>query len=204
MVHKVEILEYFPPILKEIKELQKISEIESPRINKMWEIIYQSIENQFVEKADEKSISRYEKILDLPHNTKATLEDRRFAVLSKLRTLRPYTFLRLYDILVDLIGEDSFELSRNAATKTISIRLMLPSDFQYAVVEKLLDAIVPINMIIKIYKMFVSFGSTRFGATSYSGQVVTIEPYSISKIKTQSDLHVGAATLGGQVVTINP
>lgn len=204
MARNIILLEHLPNVLKEIKDYQEISKIESPRINKMWEIIDRIIQNQFAETADEEAIKRYEKILGLTYEANASLEDRRFAVLAKYKTLRPYTFLRLNEILVDLIGEEDFELTRDVAQKTLSIRLMLPSDFQYAVIEKLLDAIVPANMIIKIYKMFVSFGVTRVGAISYSGQIVTIEPYSIDKVETQSVLDIGVAMYGGQVVTINP
>lgn len=110
MARKVDILSYLPPILHEIKELQKIASLENPSLERIWELTESLLGNQFILTLDERGADRYERMLGLVTGESETLETRRFRILSRYQEQAPYSFPVLKQLLDSLLGEENTSL----------------------------------------------------------------------------------------------
>lgn len=150
MAREVDILSYLPPILREIKELQKIAEIENVSLEQVWSRVEAAFKNQFVMDADENGIARYERILKLTAGGTETLETRRFRVLARFQEQAPYTNRVVKKLLDNLLGEGKYTYERNTAEKWLRVRLELIVARQFEVVELLLERVTPQNMVLTV------------------------------------------------------
>ena len=57
MDHIVKLIKYLPEFMAEYKEMQVITDVEDPEFNLFWEILRQTINNQFITNCDEQGIS---------------------------------------------------------------------------------------------------------------------------------------------------
>ncbi len=74
------IADLWPPIMQELREFQKIAEIENVFFEKLWQEIENIVDDQFIQTATEKGIARREKMLKVVPFADDTLETRRFRV----------------------------------------------------------------------------------------------------------------------------
>lgn len=163
MARDVDILSYLPPILHEIKELQKIAELENPTLEQVWQSIEDALNNQFVVSANEDGLGRYEKMFNLVAGESETVETRRFRVMSKYQERLPFTWRILKNTLDTLLGEGNYELSRSVEEKWVKVKLELMVKKQFEVVEIMLERVTPQNMVLIVelrynqHKTLVSF-----------------------------------------------
>lgn len=150
MAREVNILDYLPPILLEIKELKAIAGVENPILESLWRKIAATLDNQFVITADEEGISRYERMLGLQVSDSDTLETRIFRVLARYQEQAPYTYRQLKIILDSLLGPDNYVMERNVAEKWLTVKIELTVKRQFEAVEETLERMVPQNMILTV------------------------------------------------------
>ncbi|NLY80446.1 MAG: DUF2313 domain-containing protein [Lysinibacillus sp.] len=168
MAREVDILNYLPPVLKEIKELVEIAYVENPIINALWQEIEKALNNQFVltVNEDKNGAARYEKMLKLKVPATDTIETRRFRILSRYQEQAPYTYTVLKQILDSLLGEEHYEMTRNVAEKWLKVKLELTVRGQFEAVELLLERITPQNMILTVelrYNQHMTVGKLTHG-----------------------------------------
>lgn len=154
MDRKVEILNYLPPILIEIRELKAIAGVENPILESLWRKIAATLNNQFILTADEEGINRYEKMLGLQVSDSDTLETRIFRVLARYQEQAPYTYRTLKLILDSLLGEENYTMELNAAEKWLAVKIELTVKRQFEAVEETLERMVPQNMILTVELRF--------------------------------------------------
>ncbi|MEQ6357895.1 putative phage tail protein [Lysinibacillus sp. M3] len=150
MAREVDILSYLPSILHEIKELQKVSEIENPSLEQVWELVESILNNQFILTLDDRGASRYEKMLGLVAGESETLETRRFRILSRYQEQAPYSYPVLKQLLDSLLGEGKYELTRSASEKWVRVKMELTVAREFEIVEVLLERVTPQNMLLYI------------------------------------------------------
>ena len=150
MAREVDILSYLPPILYEIKELQKIAEIENPSLESVWQKVEEILNNQFILSMDEEGASRYEKMLGLVVGESETIETRRFRILSRYQEQAPYSYPVLKQLLDSLLGKGAYELTRNAAEKWVRVKLEITVAREFEIVELLLERVTPQNMLLYV------------------------------------------------------
>jgi len=150
VARKADILSYLPPILHEIKELQKIASLENPSIERVWELTKSLFNNQFILTLDERGADRYEKMLGLMTNESETLETRRFRILSRYQEQAPYSFPVLKQLLDSLLGEGKYELTRSTSEKWVRVKLELTVSREFEIVEVLLERVTPQNMLVYV------------------------------------------------------
>ncbi|KQL17690.1 putative phage tail protein [Cytobacillus solani] len=150
MARDVDILSYLPSILRDIKELIEIAQVEKPALEAIWENIENALNNQFVVAANGSGLSRYEKMLKI--NTPATdsIETRRFRILTRYQEQAPYTWKLLKQLLDNLLGEGQYELKRDVAAKTLSVKIELTVKGQFDAVVVMLERITPQNMVLSV------------------------------------------------------
>lgn len=150
MAREVDILRYLPPILHEIKELQKISELENPTLEQVWQMVEDALNNQFVVSAKEDGLTRYEKMFKLVAGESEDIETRRFRVMSRYQERLPFSWLVVENSLDTLLGKGNYELTRSTSEKWIRVRLELTVQRQFEVVEMMLERVTPQNVILYV------------------------------------------------------
>ena len=150
MAKEVNLLSYWMPILRNLKEFQEIAKAEEPEIRLLLNAIDNTLDNMFIETADENGIKRFESIMGLYPEVGDTLETRKFKALVKWSDEVPYTEEVLNSLLAVLCGEGSFTVKVDYAKYTLVVKLALASEDNVQAVKELLDRVVPANMITKV------------------------------------------------------
>ncbi|MBY0122144.1 putative phage tail protein [Bacillus sp. S/N-304-OC-R1] len=160
MAREVNILGYLPPVLHEIKELVQIANVENPVLESVWQEIENTLNNQFVISANEKGAARYEKMLKLNVPATDTLATRQFRILTRFQEQAPYTNRVLKQLLDSLLGAGQYELKRDVAAKTLSVKIELTVKGQFDAVVVMLERITPQNMVLTVelrYNQYLKF-----------------------------------------------
>lgn len=163
MAKEVHVLDYWMPLLRNLKEFKEIAKAEEPELEILLAEIDRTLDNMFIETADEEGIKHFEAMMGIYPAEGATLEERRFEVMVKWNDKLPYTEDALRGFLDVLCGENGYTLINDFENYTLSIKLGIASESNYEEVQKLLDRVVPAN-ILKIILLF----NTHFVLKSYT------------------------------------
>lgn len=153
MVKEVDLLSYWMPLLRDLKEFKEIANTEEPELKLILEAIDRTLNNMFIETADEYGIKRFEDMMGIYPEEGATLEERRFKVLVKWSDKIPYTVDALESLLNMLCGENGYEVKIDNANYSLVVKLALTNSDNFNEVVELLDRVVPAN-IVKTVTMF--------------------------------------------------
>ena len=85
------LLNYLPPVLREVLEFQVINGANEPEISLAWDAITRVLANQFLEDADEDGVAVWEQELRLFPKDTDTLEARKARIKAKWNLELPYT-----------------------------------------------------------------------------------------------------------------
>ncbi len=146
----IDIKEYWPPIIRELKEFRKIAEIENPELEKLWQEIENIVDDQFIETATERGIARREKILGVVPFADDTLESRRFRVRGLWNEKLPYTYRVLLEKLENLCGADGYTISLNTEEYSLDIKIELTKKRMFDAVSEIVKRMIPANIDITI------------------------------------------------------
>lgn len=78
------ILNHYPPVIKQIKEMQQIAKAEDIEFSKLNVSINEVIRNMFVFTADETGVIRFEKLLGIKPKAAQSLDDRKIYIISMM------------------------------------------------------------------------------------------------------------------------
>ena len=98
-------LDYLPDVFQETREYQALGQSAGPLIDGLREEV-EAVPEEYFPTTAEALLPRWERVLGLKES--GTLEERRFAVLSRLAGIRPYTIERLRRQLAASMGEGNF------------------------------------------------------------------------------------------------
>lgn len=144
------LIDYLPDILKNIKEIKLVlNDCVQPEINDLWNNIDKTLNNQFISDIDIDGVKKWEKILNLKPKLNLSLDERKFTILTKLNSELPYTIPMLKNKLKSLVGEGNFETFLYNNEYKLKVLLNLKAENSFNDVIKMLDEIVPANMIIE-------------------------------------------------------
>ena len=149
MAKEVVLLGYWMPILRNLKEFQEIVKAEEPELNLILEAIDRTLANMFIETADEYGIGRFEDMMGIYPEDTDTLEERRFRVMAKWGDKLPYTVKALKNLLETLCGKDGYALKVDNNRYELVVKVALYNEHNLKEVEKLLNRVVPANMVIQ-------------------------------------------------------
>lgn len=149
------LIEYLPECLREVKENKAILTMaEQPEMENLWGAVDDVMNDQFILDATENGVSRYEAIMKIAPKANQSLDDRKFAILTKNNEQTPFTFASLKQKLGLLCGEDGYCVTRDVKNKILTVRVALTSKNNYGDVEALLERVVPANMVIDLSLMY--------------------------------------------------
>ena len=148
------VIDYLPDMLKEIREFKALAESYDVSLKDATRALRKVYNEQFVAEADEQGLAVYERFLGISAGELDTIEERRFRIMARFYENAPYTLKSLEKNLAVLCGEDGFTINRELAEFYIKIRLSLTSKKNMKIVERLLERILPANMIYEVELMY--------------------------------------------------
>ena len=163
MAKDVDLLSYWMPILRGLKEFKEIAKVEEIELKLILEAIDRTLDNMFIETADEYGIKRFEKMMGIYPADEDNLEQRRLNLLVKWGDKVPYTYRTLYDRLYSLCGsEDKFRIVEHYEQYLIEIVTHLGVNGALDAVQDFLVEMLPCNMILDLTNI-LNEGSTAVG-----------------------------------------
>jgi hypothetical protein len=145
-----QVQEYWPEIIKEYREFEKIAIAENPELESVWQEIGNVLDDQFIRTATENGIARREKLLRITPFADDTLESRRFRVQALWNEKLPYTYRVLVNKLDNLCGEDGYVISLNAGDYELDIKIELTMKRMFDEVAKITRQMVPANLVVTV------------------------------------------------------
>jgi hypothetical protein len=150
MTKSVDLLSYWMPLLKNLKEFKEIAKAEEPELIYLLEAVEQTLANMFIDLANESGIVHFEKILGIIPEKGETLETRRFRVLSRWNRKEVYTDETLEELLISFCGEGKFEIVRKYEEYFLKIITQLYVKDAFEIVYDLLQEILPCNLVLEL------------------------------------------------------
>ncbi|MDF2592917.1 MAG: hypothetical protein K0S75_2383 [Clostridia bacterium] len=154
MAKEVNLIDYLPDILKEIREFKAINTAENPELLFLWDAIEDTLNDQFVDYATENGVKRWESILKILPKGTETLDVRKFRIISRLNEQLPYTYEKLKMQLETLCGDNGYSLVLLNNEYKLIVRVELSVRGKFDEVESLLNRTVPANIVIDLSLMY--------------------------------------------------
>lgn len=176
MAKEVDLLSYWMPVLRELKEFKEISKAEEPEIKLLLEKVDRTLNNMFIETADEEGISHYESMLGITPSIEDTLETRRFNVLVGWNNNTIYTDTTLKALLTSLCGgEDRYNLVEDYENYKLDIATTVSVAGAYELVSKALADMLPCNLVLILSNTIESFINTSLNVGIATNTVMSYQ-----------------------------
>lgn len=159
-----------------IRETDLLMEIEDGLLRELLTQLETIQANQYVSTADSRTITLYEKMLGITTNLLESLDARRFRVLTRLGTQKPYTKKYLEEMLSSFGHPVTLEFFYN------EYRMVIESQFEgigmMQELDYLIRTIVPANIMTEVNNHLVgsTSGGTYLACGLTSTELVTITP----------------------------
>lgn len=145
-----QIEDYWPNILKDVREFKKIANAENPELRIIWEAVENLMNDQFIETATIRGVVRREKMLEITPYFDDDIESRRFRVLARWNDKLPYTYRILEKKLNQLCGQEHYTMTLNANDYWLDIKIELTRKRMFDEVDRLTRQMVPANIVITV------------------------------------------------------
>ncbi len=145
MEQEVNLIQYLPGFLQEIREFQELSKAENPEFKRLYEDIDALLNNGFIRTADLQGVKRWEKLLRITALT-SSIEGRKAALLGKWNRTIPYTMTRLYEYLDALTARKNYHISFPEEYRMELVAEDLSWD-TLRTMRELIGAMLPANML---------------------------------------------------------
>lgn len=174
-----QLLDYLPPVLKNVVEFQAINKANGTEIDNAWEAVSKVMDNQFLETADIDGVRAWERELHINPKDTDGLDARKARIKAMWNLTPPYTVQWLKNWLSDICGPTGHE--ETISGYTINIQLdhsALPDpNILTAEILSMLLAVRPSNMNVLMSAFLQSSGTTVCGATTETANEISIWPY---------------------------
>lgn len=98
-----QLIDYLPPVMAELLEMQGITSAVQPQIDALWNETEYLLDELYIPYASGIGLKRWEKLLGLPSS--GSVEKRRQEILLVLQSRLPYTETFLKDYLEEVLGD---------------------------------------------------------------------------------------------------
>jgi len=153
----MELLDYYPEFMAELKEIQELAKAEQPEIAAAIQTVRDAPNDFFITELSPAGAKRWEEMLNLPVQEDTPIADRRFRILTKSTEQRPFTMRRLKELMTSLCGADGFTVAFVNSTFTLTVRVALGVKQNYDDVDAMLARIVPSNLILDLSLLYNTY-----------------------------------------------
>ncbi|GAA0229454.1 putative phage tail protein [Metaclostridioides mangenotii] len=147
MLNKVNLNEYLPKYLREVKELKQITDIENKEFELLKNELNMFVQENFIDLMESEGLKRWEQILKIKPFASDTVEDRRFRIKSRLLDRLPYSLPSLRFRLDAMLGEGKYKLNIDYDKYILTLKLELTVKSQFNDVVSMLYNVLPANML---------------------------------------------------------
>ena len=180
------LLDYLPPVLREVLEFQAINAANEPEISIAWDALALVLANQFLDTATASGVAVWERELNIRPKDTDTLEVRKARIKALWNLELPYTLPWLKNWLTGLCGELGHEES--IVDYTINIQLdytVLPdADALAAEILDMLLMVRPANMRVLMTSFLQSYGTITCGVYTEYEDEVNIWPMMVHEMES--------------------
>ena len=194
----VQLENYLPPILQDVRELQQITTTENPELNQLNQCVDDALADAYLNDMTLNGIKRWESMLHIAPT--GTLDDRRKAIILRLNEMLPYTIRRLRQMLASICGEDGYSVMVNGYTLTMRLPA-LSYHVAWAVYDTL-ARVVPANMRNIIRLVFQSPAPVGISTISKLGVTLHLYPWQVHHYESVSTVRTAAAVKSCLSVTV--
>ena len=138
-----------PEVITMIPDIQKIYDINDTQCEELEVAVETMDKNIFLDSMDEKTIKRWEEILEINPYDDDTLNDRRFRVKGKVMEKLPYSH-RVIVHRLNTLAPDGYRMTINEKRDEMSVKLVIKSKKMIEDVRKLLEELLPLNIIFDV------------------------------------------------------
>lgn len=146
----IDLSDYAVPVTKDVADIQEVYRIESVEVQVLWDLIIKIFKEQYIYTADEYGLAQWEKILELQPKPTDSADTRRFVILAALLDQRPYTMIKLRELLDTLCGEGNYKIIEDFNNYRIKFKISLGVKKQRDIVANMLKKIIPMNLIFDV------------------------------------------------------
>ncbi|HEX3077784.1 MAG TPA: putative phage tail protein [Lachnospiraceae bacterium] len=154
MAKEVDLLNYYPTALKEIREFKALAEVENPKTSCIWQAVEDAMKDQFANTLTDNGAKRWESIMRIQKKDTDDIGFRRFRIISRLNEQLPYSYRMLEFQLRNLCGENGFTLTLNNSNYTLYARVALTAKNKFNETETILKKYVPCNIVIDLSLLY--------------------------------------------------
>lgn len=205
MAREIDLLGYWMPVLRQLKEFKEIAKAETPELKYILEQIERTLNNMFIETSDEYGIKRFEDMMGIYPEAGASLETRRFNVLVKWNDKVPYTEKELYNRLISICGDDNFSVNPDYKNYFLEIITHLGIEGAFDTISSILQDMIPCNLVLDLKNTLEEGNTTPFSVAVVSCVAMR---YQITndinpKVATESLMYygVGLGRAGTHIIT---
>lgn len=180
------LLDYLPPVLREVMEFRAINEANEPEISIAWDALALVLANQFLDTADEWGVSMWERELKIYPKDTDTMEVRKTRIKGLWNMELPYTFPWLKNWLTGLCGPEGHDESVDGYTINIQLDYTkLPEANMFAAeILEMLMSVRPSNMRVLMTAFLHSTGAVHHGAYTELGNRTEIWPRIVNDLES--------------------
>lgn len=208
MIKEVDLLSYWMPVLRQIKELKELAKAEEPELRYLLEATERTLNGMFIDTADEYGIKRFEELMGIIPEKGVTLDERRAGVLAKWNNKGVYTTNTLYELLTPYCEADSIEIIEKYTEYLLEIVGSFTARGSLDAVHNFLLEIIPCNLILVLKNMIKEVTTTNLyiGGTVSTAMVYDIpceDESTQKKITTEIPLYSAIAGSVGVMATVS-
>lgn len=149
------LIEYLPEFLRDIREYNAILTLAvQPKVIDLFQGTEDAMNDQFIKTANEYGVIRWERMLGIVPKSGYTLDDRKFAILTRINEQPPYTMRAFKQKLEGLCGKNGYSVEIDVDKFILKVRIALTSRNAYDDVCELVERIAPMNLILDISLMY--------------------------------------------------
>lgn len=147
MAKEVDLLSYWMPVLRNLKEFKEIAKAEEPELRYILEAIDRTINNLFINTADEYGISRFESMMGVFPEDVDSLDTRKTRLLTKWNDKVPYTDSAMDEKLSSICGDGNFSVISDYGNYLLSVITHLEDNGSFDALVSYLKEIIPCNIL---------------------------------------------------------
>lgn len=161
MIREIDLKGYLPEFVGEYREIKEILGAEEPEIQVMENAVEQARDCAFIMYCKEREIKRFERMMSVYPAAEDTLEERQARILIRWNDSPPYTLAALKEKIAAICGENNFSVSVEYDAYRLELSVTLTRAGQVDELERLLQRIVPANMIVSVNNTILSAPSAE-------------------------------------------
>ncbi|MEG6521147.1 putative phage tail protein [Desulfotomaculum sp. 1211_IL3151] len=195
--------EYWPEILREIRQLEELNVI-NPELAILWPAADALMDDQFIRTATGTGIGRWERMLNITPFIEDDLATRRFRVLTRWYDKLPYVYRVLKNKLTQLFGDD-YKLELLADDYTLKVEV---STFNWNTFDQVTTdfrRMLPANMVLQSMLVQRLKAPTYYVSALMTGEEITVYPWAPVELSVKGTINIAlASTANIDTTTLYP